>query len=87
MREALPTERLALGSHEMRALLILALSLAACAPIDPNQPSRVKGDDDYVTGSNLPRRAGPSDASVMTKEQMEDLMRSRPGPMPAGGGM
>lgn len=68
----------------MRTLAILLLCLAACAPIDPNQASRVKGDDDYVTGSNLPRR-DRSEVQVMSKEQMEDLQRARPGPMPPGG--
>jgi hypothetical protein len=33
-----------------------------------------------MTGSNIPRRAPPSDVRVMTKEQAEEVMRTRAGP-------
>jgi len=69
--------------NAMLAALVLT-SLTACTT-DPGYAPQIKDDNDYVTGSNLPRRSRSSDVSVMSKEQVEDLMRSRPGPMPAGG--
>lgn len=71
----------------MRLAMVLLVCATACAPIDPNQPGRVKGDDDYVTGSNLPRRSIPPEVGVMSTEQTQELMRARPGPKGAGAGM
>ncbi|HEX9434165.1 MAG TPA: hypothetical protein VF936_15430 [Burkholderiales bacterium] len=66
------------------AMLVVFISLTACTSVEPGAP-QIKDDNDYVTGSNLPRRSRSSDVRVLTKDQVDDLMRSRPGPMPAGG--
>ena len=65
------------------AALIVLLTLGACAD-DPNRPSRMRSDDDYMTGSNLPRRS--TDAATMPREQVEDLQRVRPGMKAPGAG-
>ena len=73
----------------MRTAMLAALvltSLTACTT-DPGYAPQIRDDNDYVTGSNLPRRSHSSDANVMSKEQVEDLMRSRPGPKGPGSGM
>jgi hypothetical protein len=66
----------------------VACLLSACAAAgDPSQPPRVWNDNDYVTGSNLPRRdrSKPTDAQTMSRQQIEELQLPRPAPMPAGG--
>jgi hypothetical protein len=65
------------------AALIVLFALGACAD-DPNRPSRLKSDDDYMTGSNLPRRQ--TDATTIRREQIEDMQQVRPGVRPPGGG-
>jgi hypothetical protein len=57
---------------------LLLTSLAACTGVEP--ASTPKGDNEYMTGSNIPRRAPPSDVQVMSKEQAEEVMRTRAGP-------
>jgi hypothetical protein len=61
-------------------------SLAACTSVDPNAPSQVRNDNEYTTGSNIPRRSHSGNVQVMTKEQAEELMRAKTG-MPARRGM
>ena len=68
--------------------VVMGCLLAACASTDSsNQPPRVWNDNDYVTGSNLPRRdrTKPSEAQTMSKQQIDELQLPRPAPMPAGG--
>ena len=62
--------------------VVILCPLAACTSPDSGA-ARVRSSDDYVTGSNLPRRS--SEVQVMSKEQAEDLQR-RPGPVPTGMG-
>jgi hypothetical protein len=69
--------------------VVIFFSLAACASVDEHDSTpRVKDDNDYVTGSHLPRRKGsaPSEAQTLSTQQVEDLQRVRPGPMPTGAG-
>ena len=54
-------------------------SLAACTSADPGAPSQVRNDNEYTTGSNIPRRSHSSNVQVMTKEQAEELLRARSG--------
>jgi hypothetical protein len=56
----------------------LLTSLAACTGVEP--ASTTKGDNEYMTGSNIPRRSPPSDVQLMSKEQAEEVMRTRAGP-------
>ncbi len=56
----------------------LLTSLAACTSVEP--ASTTKGDNEYMTGSNIPRRSPPSDVQVVTKEQAEEVMRTRASP-------
>ena len=65
------------------ATVIVLLTLGACAD-DPNRPSRMRSDDDYMTGSNLPRRQ--TDATTLSRERVEDLQRVRPGMKGPGAG-
>jgi len=65
------------------AALIVLFALGACAD-DPNRPNRMRSDDEYMTGSNLPRR--PTDATIIRGEQIEEMQRVRPGMKPAGAG-
>jgi len=76
----------------MRNMVLICASaalLAACA--EPGPSASRYGDNDYVTGSNLPRRGStmPPDTQTVRKETLEDWQRPRPGPMPTGsmGGM
>jgi len=64
------------------AALIVLFALGACAD-DPNRPNRMRSDDEYMTGSNLPRRQ--TDATTIRREQVEDLQRARPGMKGSGG--
>ena len=73
-----------------KALLGLTFlsSLAACASVDNMDTTRrVLDEDDFVTGSNLPRRKSslPSEAGSMSKDAAEDMMRTRPMLPPSGG--
>jgi len=72
----------------MKRLVLSAIvvsSLAACA--EAGQTSFRHNEDDYVTGSNLPRHSSmPPEAQTVSKETIDDLQRTRPGPMPAGMG-
>jgi hypothetical protein len=71
-------------------ILIVAVlcSLPGCASIeDKDGRPQVRNDNDFVTGSHLPRRrADTRDVTIMSKEQLEDLQRSRPGPIAPGAG-
>jgi hypothetical protein len=72
-------------------ILIVAVlcSLPGCASIeDKDWKPQVRNDDDFVTGSHLPRRKAdaPREVTIMSKEQLEDLQRPRPGPIPTGSG-
>jgi hypothetical protein len=65
--------------------VIFVCSLAACAP----SPGTGRYDDnDYVTGSNLPRRGGslPTEAQGVSKDTLDDWQRVRPGTRGPGGG-
>jgi hypothetical protein len=70
----------------MKTLLLAAIlvsSLAGCA--EPGQTSNRHNDDDYVTGSNLPRRGStPPEAQTVSKETIEDWQRGRAGPKGPG---
>jgi hypothetical protein len=61
--------------------LLLILSLGACAEVG-ERPARPMSDD-YQTGTNLPRRN--SEATSLTREQIDEMQRSRPAPMGPGG--
>jgi hypothetical protein len=64
--------------------VVVVSSLAACA--EPGPTSNRHNEDDYVTGSNLPRRGSmPPEAQTVSKETIEDLQRTRAGPMPGIG--
>ena len=64
--------------------VILVCSLAACSDTGP---ARRYNDDDYVTGSNLPRRGSmPSEAQTVSKETVDDWQRVRPGQKAPGMG-
>jgi hypothetical protein len=70
------------------AVIILS-SLAACASVDNKDGKRqLRDDNEYVTGSNLPRRKTslPSEASTMSDQAAEEMRRVRPGPIPMGTG-
>ena len=77
--------------RSMKTLLIgltIIASLVACASIDPpDTKARAWDDNDYVTGSNLPRRktSFPGEANSMSREDAEEMMRSRPAPIMPGG--
>ena len=68
------------------AILAFALLcvLGACA--EPGPPASRYDEHDYVTGSNLPRRGStmPPDVQTVSKEQVEEWQRARPGPKPSG---
>jgi hypothetical protein len=68
----------------LRSLLLLNLLLAACA--EPGPTSRRHSEDDYVTGSNLPRRGSTPEAETVSRDRVEDWQRSRTGQVPAGMG-
>jgi hypothetical protein len=72
----------------MKKLLLSAIvlsSLAACA--EPGPSSNRHNEDDYVTGSNLPRRGSmPPEARTVSKETIEDWQRARPGAKAPGMG-
>lgn len=67
------------------ALALLAGSLlAACAD---SGPARRYDDNDYVTGSNLPRRGSmPGEVQSVDKNTVDDWQRARPGARGPGGG-
>ena len=69
--------------------VIICCSLAACASIDNTDAKpQLKDDNEYVTGSNLPRRKTslPTEASTVSEQAAEELRRIRPGPIPMGSG-
>ena len=72
----------------MKNLILTAIaisSLAACA--DPGTTTTRYNENEYVTGSNLPRRGSmPPEARTVSKETIEDWQRTRPGQMPTGMG-
>jgi hypothetical protein len=69
----------------LRSLLLLNLLLAACA--EPGPASHRYDENDYVTGSNLPRRGSPPpEVRTVSKEAVDDWQRTRPGQMPTGMG-
>ena len=73
--------------YKVLLALSAVLALAACA--DPSAPpTRVYDDDDYVTGSNLPRRGStmPPEAQTVSREAVEDWQRMRAPGKPMGTG-
>jgi hypothetical protein len=67
-------------------VVIFVSSLGACAA-NPGPAGRYD-DNDYVTGSNLPRRGGtmPTEAQGVSKDTLDDWQRVRPAPRGPGGG-
>jgi len=66
---------------------IIVSSLVACAGADNEDGKpRLRDDNEYVTGSNLPRRktSMPSEASTLSDQAVEEMQRTRPGPIPMG---
>jgi len=64
-------------------------SLVACASADNKDAKpQIRDDNEYVTGSNLPRRKTslPTEASTVSEQAAEELRRIRPGPIPMGSG-
>ena len=71
------------------AAVIILSSLVACASVDNKDAKpQIRDDNEYVTGSNLPRRKTslPSEASTMSDQAAEEMRRVRPGPIPMGSG-
>lgn len=72
----------------MRRLLsitIIAATLCACATVD--KTAEPYDDQEFWTGSNIPRRDRPKDAvTVLDKEAFEGLQRWRPNPGQEGPG-
>ena len=64
--------------------LVVGTLLAACAD---SGPARRYDDNDYVTGSNLPRRGSmPTEVQSVGKDTVDDWQRVRPGARGPGGG-
>jgi len=71
------------------AAVIILSSLGACASADnKGAKPQIRDDNEYVTGSNLPRRKTslPTEASAVSEQAAEELRRVRPGPIPMGTG-
>jgi len=69
--------------------MIILSSLVACAGADNEDGKpRLRDDNEYVTGSNLPRHktSMPSEASTLSDQAVEEMQRIRPGPIPMGSG-
>lgn len=58
------------------AAALATLTLAACAT-DPNAPATVRerpSDDQYVTGSNIPKKKGQAgDARSVSREELDRI--------------
>jgi len=71
------------------SMMIVLSSLVACASADDKDGKpRLRDDNEYVTGSNLPRRktSMPGETSTLSDQAVEEMQRIRPGPAPMGSG-
>ena len=69
------------------AAVIILSSLGACASADnKGAKPQIRDDNEYVTGSNLPRHKTslPTEATTLSDQAAEELRRIRPGPAPPG---
>jgi len=62
--------------------------LLLCDTLFLRAKPQIRDDNEYVTGSNLPRRKTslPTEASTVSEQAAEELRRIRPGPIPMGSG-
>jgi hypothetical protein len=67
--------------------VIICCSLAACASIDNTDAKpQLKDDNEYVTGSNIPRRktSMPSEVRTISAEELQRTGLSAPQPLHGG---
>jgi hypothetical protein len=60
-------------------------TLAGCASTDAQQNTQVQEEKEYVTGSNIPRR-NRDGVSTVSKEQVDQMIRSMPPSRPPSNG-
>jgi outer membrane receptor for ferrienterochelin and colicin len=68
-------------------MVVICCSLAACASIDNTAAKpQLRDDNEYVTGSNIPRRntSMPSEVRTISAEELQRSELKAPQPMPGG---
>ena len=70
----------------MRAMLLLLLSVCGCTHVDDGQ--RGTREENYITGSNLPRRVPPTRGEITTisGSEAQEMLRKGAVPLPQGAG-